>query len=101
MDYHFQKGRIFNSADITFCTCCSNCPEQRRQEMSEGKLDKRFGAVAIDKGFITLENLIEAMKIQILENIKGLDHRLIGQILWEEGYIKTEQINEVLKSMGI
>ena len=69
--------------------------------MSEGKLDKRFGSLAIDKGFITLENLIAAMKIQILENIKGLDHRLIGQILWEEGYIKTEQINEVLKSMGI
>ncbi|MGD8981516.1 MAG: hypothetical protein PVF42_07985 [Desulfobacterales bacterium] len=69
--------------------------------MSEGRLDKRFGAVAIDKGFITLENLIEAMKIQILENLQGLDHRLIGQILWEEGYIKTEQINEVLKSMGI
>ena len=69
--------------------------------MSEGKLDKRFGALAIDKGFITLENLIEAMKIQILENLQGLDHRLIGQILWEEGYIKTEQINEVLESMGI
>ena len=69
--------------------------------MSEGKLDKRFGAVAIDKGFITLEHLIEAMKIQILENLQGLDHRLIGQILWEEGYIKTEQINEVLESMGI
>jgi len=69
--------------------------------MSEGKLDKRFGTVAIDKGFITLENLIEAMKIQILENLQGIEHRLIGQILWEEGYIKTEQINEVLKSMGI
>ena len=69
--------------------------------MSEAKLDKRFGAVAIEKGFITLEHLIEAIKIQILENLQGLDHRLIGQILWEEGYIKTEQINEVLKSMGI
>jgi hypothetical protein len=69
--------------------------------MSEGKLDKRFGALAIDKGFITLENLIEAMRIQILENLGGSDHRLIGQILWEEGYITTEQINEVLKSMGI
>ena len=69
--------------------------------MSEGKLDKRFGAVAIEKGFITLENLIEVMKIQILENLQGIDHRLIGQILWEEGYIKTEQIDEVLKSMGI
>jgi len=69
--------------------------------MSEGKLDKRFGAVAIDKGFITLENLIEAMKIQILENLDGSDHRLIGQILWEEGFIDSDQINEVLKSMGI
>ncbi len=69
--------------------------------MSEGKLDKRFGAVAIEKGFITLENLIEAMKIQITEEIDGSDHRLIGQILWEKGYIDNEQINEVLKSMGI
>jgi hypothetical protein len=69
--------------------------------MPEGKLDKRFGAMAIDKGFITLENLIEAMKIQIRENLDGYNHRLIGQILWEKGYIRTEQINEVLKSMGI
>ena len=69
--------------------------------MSEGKLDKRFGAVAIDKGFITLENLIEAIKIQIIENLDGSDHRLIGQVLWEEGYLNTEQINEVLITMGI
>ena len=41
------------------------------------------------------------MKIQILENLDGSDHRLIGQILWEEGFIDSEQINEVLKSMGI
>ena len=69
--------------------------------MAEGKLDKRFGSVAIEKGFITLENLIDAMKVQILENIEGTDHRLIGQILWEKGYIDKDQINEVLKSMGI
>jgi len=69
--------------------------------MPEAKLDKRFGAVAVEKGFVTLENLYEAMKIQILENLEGTDHRLIGQILWEQGYIKTEQINEVLKAMGI
>jgi len=69
--------------------------------MSESKLDKRFGAVAVDKGFITIDNLYEAMKIQILENLSGSVHRPIGQILWEEGYIKTEQINEVLKAMGI
>jgi hypothetical protein len=69
--------------------------------MTEGLLDKRFGAVAIDKGFISLEQLFEAMKIQIKENTEGVEHRLTGQILWELGYISTEQINEVLKSMGI
>ena len=69
--------------------------------MSESKLDKRCGAMAIDKGFITLENLLEAIEIQIHENMDGSDHRLIGQILWEKGYITSEQINEVLASMGI
>jgi aspartate 1-decarboxylase len=69
--------------------------------MPEGILDKRFGAVAIDKGFISLEQLFEAMKIQITENTQGAEHRLIGQILWEKGYINTQQINEVLKCMGI
>ncbi len=69
--------------------------------MPEGMLDKRFGAVAIDMGFISLEQLFEAMKIQIKENTEGVEHRLIGQILWEKGYMSTEQINDVLKSMGI
>jgi predicted nucleotide-binding protein (sugar kinase/HSP70/actin superfamily) len=69
--------------------------------MSEGRLDKRFGTVAIEKGFITLENLIEAIKIQVTENLESSEHRLIGQILWEKGYITTEQINEVIESMGI
>ena len=69
--------------------------------MSEGKLDKRFGVVAIDKGFITLENLIEGIKIQVIENLEGSEHRLIGQILWEKGYITSEHINKVLASMGI
>jgi hypothetical protein len=69
--------------------------------MTEGRLDKRFGAVAIEKGFITLENLIEAIKIQVTENLESSEHRLIGQILWEKGYLTTEQINEVVEFMGI
>jgi hypothetical protein len=65
------------------------------------KLDKRFGTVAMEKGFVEPEHMFEAMKIQILENLEGTEHRLIGQILWEKGYITTEQIDEVVKSMGI
>jgi len=68
--------------------------------MSEGKLVKRFGTVAVEKGFINPENLYEAVKIQIFENMDNYDHRLIGQILLKLGYINTEQIKEVLKTMG-
>lgn len=69
--------------------------------MSDAKLDKRFGTIAIQKGFITLEQLLDAMKIQVVEDLAGAEHRLIGQILWEKGYLNTKQINEVLESMGV
>ncbi|MFO7555695.1 MAG: hypothetical protein R6W88_10890 [Desulfobacterales bacterium] len=69
--------------------------------MSDEKLDKRFGAIAIQKGFITLEQLLDAMKVQIVEDLEDAEHRLVGQILWERGYISTEQIKEVLESMGV
>ena len=65
------------------------------------KLDKRFGTVAIKKGFVEPEHIFEAMEIQILENLEGTEHRLIGQILWEKGYITTKQLDEVVKFMGI
>lgn len=69
--------------------------------MSDTRLDKRFGAVAIQKGFITLDQLLEAMKIQIIEDLEDAEHRLIGQILWERGYISAEEIKEVIESMGV
>ena len=65
------------------------------------KIDKRFGVVAVEKGFITPEQLIEAIKIQILEDLGDTNHSLIGQILLEKGFITTHQINEVLKTIGI
>jgi hypothetical protein len=69
--------------------------------MSIEKLDKRFGTIAIEKGFISLDQLLEALKIQVTEDLQGMPRRLIGQILLEKDLITTTQINEVLKSMGI
>ena len=65
------------------------------------KLEKRFGTIAIKKGFVEPEHIFEAMEIQIREDLEGSEHRLIGQILWEKGYITTQQIDEVVKFMGI
>ena len=69
---------------------------------SEGKMtiedyEKRFGAIAVEIGFISLDQLLEAMRIQITENTKGKSHRLIGQILFDLGFMTFDQIDEVLR----
>ena len=65
------------------------------------KIDKRFGVIAAEKGFITLEQIVEAMRIQIGDELNQGKYRLIGEILQDRGYMTAKQINEVLKSMGI
>ena len=42
---------------------------------------KRFGFMAVEMGFITLDQIIEAMKIQVREDLEKPKHRLVGQIL--------------------
>ncbi len=58
--------------------------------------EKQFGILAIEKGFITAENLIETLKIQVEEEIETRTHRLIGEILLDKGYITPTQIQDVL-----
>ena len=58
---------------------------------------KRFGIIAVEKGFITKDHLSQALEIQIEENAEGGQHRLIGQILLDNGQITEAQIDEVLK----
>lgn len=69
--------------------------------MSEFQLEKRLGYVAVDKGFITEEQLAEAMVIQIKEDLCGKDHRLVGQILLALGYINKQQLDQVLLAMHL
>jgi len=63
------------------------------------RLEKRFGTIAVEKGFTTKEQIIEAMKQQVGEDLDGKEHRRIGSILYSLGYITIPQINEVLESM--
>ena len=63
------------------------------------QFQNRFGFIAVEKGFITADQLIEAFKIQVMEEIENEKHRLIGAILFEQGYITLAQIEEVLESM--
>ena len=62
--------------------------------------ESRFGVVAVKDGFITPEQLTDALTTQVLEELKGGKRRLIGKILYEKGYITMPQIAEVLVFMS-
>ena len=61
--------------------------------------EKRFGNIAIEKGFITPQQLIAALNIQITGEIKDGKHRLIGQILFDLNYMTTEQIQMTIEQI--
>ena len=61
--------------------------------------ERRFGVVAVKKGFITVEQLLEALKIQVMEDLEGKRHRSIGSILHDAGFITVRQVNEVRESL--
>lgn len=62
-------------------------------------LEEYFKATAMEKGFITSGQLKEPQKIQVTENLRGKQRRLISQILFDLGFMTFPQIDEVLKSM--
>jgi hypothetical protein len=64
-------------------------------------LEKRFGITAVAKGFITSDQVIEALTIQVAEDLSIGKHRPIGKILLENELITLQQVDDVLKSMGI
>ena len=67
--------------------------------MATDQLERRFGIVAVEKGYVSPEQVLEALRIQVTENVEKKKHRFIGTILVDQGYMKHSQISEVLKAM--
>jgi hypothetical protein len=59
-------------------------------------VELRFGIIAREMGFVTAEQLVEALKIQVMEEVENKKHRPIGTILLEKEYITSKQIEEVI-----
>lgn len=60
----------------------------------------RFGQIAVEKGFITVEQLKQALSEQVDDDISNRRHRLIGTILFEKDWITTQQIDIILHEMS-
>jgi hypothetical protein len=63
------------------------------------RYERRFGVIALEKGFITAADLIKALSIQADENIKKKRHRLIGEILLGMDIMSAKQIEEVVSTI--
>ena len=62
--------------------------------------NKRFGTIAVDKGYIKEDQLVKALEMQANENVMDGKHRLLGQIFIEEGLLTTSQVDEILETMN-
>jgi hypothetical protein len=56
----------------------------------------RFGEIAIAKGFITAQQLETALDEQVAHDLSNNHHKLIGEILFEKGWMTQHQIAIVL-----
>lgn len=68
------------------------------KELSK-KYCPRFGMISVEKGFITPEQLKEALAEQLDDNLANSPHRLIGRILLEKGWMTPKQIEIILNEL--
>jgi len=65
--------------------------------------ERSFGIIAVEKGFITPEDLIEALKVQVNQEIEVGKHRFFGGILPHQDKITARQIarqiDDVVKTL--
>ena len=76
--------------------------EPQASPSTEPKLppEGSFGRIVIDLGFMSVEQLDEALKIQAERQERG-DFARLGHILVEKGYLTPGQVQEVLEAQKI
>ncbi len=67
--------------------------------MEKEHFEKRFGVFAVEKGFVTADQVVGALRIQVMEDLEKGEHRLIGRILMDQGFITSNQLIDVLELM--
>lgn len=60
---------------------------------------RRFGAIAIDEGYVSAERVKSALEEQRNDDLAARSHRVLGAILFDNGWITPEQIDAVLRKL--
>ena len=63
-------------------------------------LETLFGLIAVRKGFVTADDHVKALEIQVLEELEFGVHRKVGEILLDQKVMATGQMGEVLNDLS-
>ena len=72
--------------------------EDIKKQLSE-QYCPRFGQLAVEFGFITREQLIDALTCQVDDELNGRKRRLLGQILLEMESMSASQVDHVITKL--
>ncbi|MEW5745906.1 MAG: hypothetical protein AB1805_10790 [Nitrospirota bacterium] len=73
--------------------------EDKSFKALSGKCCPRFGEIAVEMGFITPEQLRQALAEQVDDDIAHNPHRIIGSIFFEKGWMTYKEIEAVLQHL--
>ncbi len=68
------------------------------KELSK-KYCPRFAQLAVEMNYVLPDQVKAALAEQLDDNLSNRPHRLIGRILLEKGWMKPEQIENVLNEL--
>jgi len=63
------------------------------------EFSERFGMVAVNRGYVTPNQLKEALAEQVDDDLANRPHRLLGKIFFEKNQMNLLQIEEVLDKL--
>lgn len=64
-------------------------------------INKRFGVIAVKKGFVKIEQVNQALKQQLWEVQRGKKQRYLGEILEESAALTKDEIIAILKEQRV
>jgi len=63
------------------------------------KYNPRFGQIAVEKDFVSPEQVKQALLEQIDDDLARRPHRQLGMILLEKGWMNAQQVEAVLNEL--
>jgi hypothetical protein len=60
---------------------------------------RRFGMVAVNRGYVTPKQLKEAIAEQLDDNLAGRPHQVLGKIFFDKNLMNLNQIDQILDEL--